>query len=117
MSWRRIQIYTKMCEGYAPLLEMMGIVVRNQNSYVARDMRTGAVVPPGLEPSVFVAKLRVHAQHDYGTGASTTSAYIACNRTLDANDVMVGEWCLGNEKARSERYRRSRISNELGGAD
>ncbi|KAH7408736.1 hypothetical protein DE146DRAFT_584752, partial [Phaeosphaeria sp. MPI-PUGE-AT-0046c] len=35
-SWKRIKGYNKMIETLAPRLEMMGIVVRVQKSYVAR---------------------------------------------------------------------------------
>lgn len=94
LTWMRSKVLIKKIEGLAPRLELMGMVVRDQPYYVARDMRTGAVISKGPEASTFVAGLRAEVQQDYGNGAPTTSAYAAWNRKLDEKDMVVGEWCL-----------------------
>lgn len=94
VAWRRSKVILKKIEGLAPRLELMGMVIRVQDYYVARDMRTGAIISKGIEPSAFVACLRAEVEQDYGNRASATSAYAACSGTLDEKDIMVGEWCL-----------------------
>lgn len=98
LAWRRSKVLITKIDGLAPQLELMGMVVRPQNHYVARDMRTGAVISKGTEPAAFVACLRAEVEQDYDNGATTTSAYSACNGTLEQNDIMVGEWCLRHTK-------------------
>lgn len=105
LPWKRAKGFIKKIEALAPRLELMGMVVRLQKNYPARDMRTAAVISMGaavmsmgLEPSAFVAGLRAQVQQDYDNGASTTSAYTACHKTLDDDDMMVGEWRLRGPK-------------------